>query len=387
MKKWKSGELDKNFGEQGRFYVGQGFLKVQVRRMRLDSKERILGVGVSALAGTYQDRITAMRIASNGTMDDSFHKGGFFFGEPNKEIVNGTGIAEAEGGVLFVGGVLKKQSLLLRIPVDGAAKYWTLSPDDAVDSYGMPVVELLSDGKILVASNYSDAENIERILLMRRLADGEPDPDFETIVLGKKGESYRLLDMTLRPEHNDVVIALSVTETLSGVFALYCFDLSTGGLKQEFGEGGKFFYQLPDWDDMKKSFKSVTYDEGLWLAGSVGDVTGLLFVFFIRLSVNGTVDMDFNGGNPIVLKGYSPFVVVQGDGKIILCASTIGPNDNVLRRYFPDGSQDLEYGENGIVYVGALGEEVSDLLIQSDEKLIVSVNEKNKAAVLYRFNS
>ena len=92
---------------------------------------------------------------------------------------------------------------------------------------------------------------------------------------------------------------------------------------------------------------------------------------------NGTLDMNFGVNGLIALDFTSSkqnyvALVVQDDGKFI-AGGNIGEPNNInflLVRHLPDGSFDSSFGNNGVVITDIKKDELADLKLQPDGKII-----------------
>ena len=96
----------------------------------------------------------------------------------------------------------------------------------------------------------------------------------------------------------------------------------------------------------------------------------------IRLNESGELDRTFsNDGFAPLLIPYARNIAIQPDGKVVLAGSLskdYGVSDLVLRRYLPDGTQDLSFGREGTVTDSRSQKDAAiDLFAQADGDLVV----------------
>ncbi|HUQ72085.1 MAG TPA: Ig-like domain-containing protein [Planctomycetaceae bacterium] len=116
---------------------------------------------------------------------------------------------------------------------------------------------------------------------------------------------------------------------------------------------------------------AIQADGKVLVAANAGEDFGLA-----RLNANGTPDISFGGGDGFAtadLGGFEYFrgMAVQADGKIVLAGG--GGGDFALARFNTDGTLDTTFDSDGILTtsLGDLDEEVADLAIQPDGKIVV----------------
>lgn len=100
-----------------------------------------------------------------------------------------------------------------------------------------------------------------------------------------------------------------------------------------------------------------------------------------RYERDGSLDATFGGGDGIVLDHFGlegsniGAVAVQADGKIVVAgSSSMYSSGLAVARYLPDGTRDLEFGENGLALLGMRldSTSVSGLAVQHDGRIVVS---------------
>jgi uncharacterized delta-60 repeat protein len=348
---WAGESLDQTFGENGVSFPGVDGASID--GLAQDGEGRLVGVGGGFTVGRYQ---------SNGSLDKSFGRGGSvtsFFGfdslahalaiQPDGKLVvagTGTGFFDAAvlarylpdgrldrsfgkngqarlslghrgGGALDV-AVLPNGRILAAGFGIGEDDRWkaaviafrpngtidrryngdglsTLTLEDGEGSIEFTVMQALRGGKLLLAGDIAG-----RVMLVRLLADGRPDPSFS-------GDGVAYVD----------------------VGGCRCRYASTTGLAL---------------DRRGRAVVSAS------LAGPDPEPAALL-----RFLPNGKLDRGFGKGGVVSVflgtRVNSHDVVIEHNGRIVLSASYNVPGSGEARvaamRYLPDGRLDRSFGRRG----------------------------------------
>lgn len=236
-------------------------------------------------------------------------------------------------------------------------------------SYGANAVVLQPDGKILVSTPYS---------LSRFNPDGIWDISFNAGATVPPSSSSR--DIVLQ-EDGKIVEARFMYPPVAPTydFALARYN-SDGSLDTSFDGDGWLTTDINGgYDDVD----SVTLqpDGQILLVGSSSDpVTYQSELALARYNPDGSLDLDF-GNNGIVLSDfgipdYWNSLALQSDGKI-LAVGAMKTSDNydfALARYHPDGSLDTSFDGDGLVTTDFFGDDdiARDVLLQPDGKIVVA---------------
>ena len=168
---------------------------------------------------------------------------------------------------------------------------------------------------------------------------------------------------------------------------IFCFSAATaqaapGDLDPTWGNGGITVSSLGTEETQEVAyFLHIQPDGKLIVSGyDNGNLAAAPFVSFIaRFNANGTLDTSFgtNGKiNSLVGSGeYYYATALQSDGKIVAAGYKRigGDSDFAVARYNSDGTLDATFGTNGkvITPVGSSVDEVGDMLLQPDGKIVV----------------
>lgn len=237
-------------------------------------------------------------------------------------------------------------------------------------------IALQDDGKIITAG-YDN--NLYDYMLARFNADGELDTSFGDagILIEQVGTIDKCNGLILQPD-STIIIAGSSDSKLS----MLRFN-NDGTLDTTFGEDGKVVASFED--QIVNIQDAVLLDDGkIILAGSIW-VEGVLHFLLSRFNADGTLDESFATGGYTTTgfesEYYQAFdVAIQTDEKLII-AGYIGfsNRDFGMVRYYPDGSIDTEFGDDGVVITDGFGEEdqINEITIQPDGKIIAAGYCKN----------
>lgn len=342
----------------------------------------------------------------DGTFDTSFGTQGTAEIDIAEAGTNGVYVSslaiQSDGGILVAGIAYKVTD------VDGFVL--RLSPSGALDtSFGnqgivrfnfAPNADIRSDdwvskvlvdklGRIVVLT-LSDqfpqsGTGTGYCILTRLLQNGSLDGTFgskgtSTQPIGVRQPFYILVEMTDAQIQQDGKILVGATTqrestTSPGVFSLHALVLrflDNGSLDTGFANNG--FFDVSTW----------TIFRALYLLPN-GQILILCIGGLARLDPNGLLDTTFGnlgrvsqpdmGGNAIV---------VAGDQKIIVSGIKYLPGSNKavsrLRRYWPDGTPDIRFGQGGQATVEMSGDFLMRLItIREDKYLIAACKISNQS--------
>ena len=269
------------------------------------------------------------------------------------------------------------------------------------------------DGKII----QSAAVSID-FCLIRYKPDGGLDSTFGTngkvITPVGTGQDY-IQFVTLQPDGKIVAVGNTYNQSNSD-FAILRYN-SDGTLDSSFGIGGKVITAVGSHDDY--AYRSAIQVDGkIIVAGSSGDSTGIFAYAMVRYNSNGSIDSSFGQNGKIVTHlghfityigntyygqysgEYANNVLIQTDGKIILGGESYshgGCYDYygyvycnpvfAMARYNINGIPDSSFGNNGKVVDSTFLFYPSAMIIQADNKIIVTGGNYDGNVLTERFNS
>ena len=242
------------------------------------------------------------------------------------------------------------------------------------------------DGKIIFGGMNESAGSFY-FTVARMLEDGTPDNAFGTngVTMHQliDGEDCFLFDLELQADGK--ILACGFTSDGMSTQAAVVRYKTNGTIDSTFATNGIF---LQDLDPMTMEYATaieVLSDGKILVGGINADFMTDADLFVTRLNDNGTLDNTFNGTGYTVVNqdGSQEFVIrmeVQADSKIVLAGYSfvdgVTDEDVLVVRLDENGVPDDAFGTNGFVVMplGDTDDEVTDLAIQTDGKILVTVN-------------
>jgi serralysin len=241
------------------------------------------------------------------------------------------------------------------------------------------------DNKI-VAGGYSQPQGgIGQFVLARYDTSGSLDNGFGTagkIIVPNSGVDNRLNGVTLQADGKILAVGTALTAPFSPWSTLLVRYNANGTIDNGFGTNGRVTTQVGTKCDAYKIL--VQPDGKILLCGTQYDDS---YSILVRYNANGTIDNGF-GTNGIVQFGEfgtGVSIALQPDGKILVSGEfwgTVilnGPHSGVAR-HNADGTKDLSFGLNGVCYLAAPGAVQGDnmwgghdLKVLPNGKILVSV--------------
>lgn len=177
-------------------------------------------------------------------------------------------------------------------------------------------------------------------------------------------------------------------------FTLVRYNID-GTLDNSFGDDGKV---MTDIDNDDYIYDLAIQPDGKIIAAGYTEPGTNYVMTLVRYNTDGTLDNSFNSGGIVFVNvGHDNpclSIALQDDGKIVAAGYYYNGSDRdfTIARFNSDGSQDVSFGENGIVttIIGAEDETAASVAIQSDDKIIIAGyydNGTDDDIVLARFNS
>ncbi len=347
---------------------------------------------------------TVVRYNSDGTADNSF--GANAIAQAGFQDAEAYTVSlQADGKILMAG---RAQTLsdgydfaLVRFNDDG-------SLDNGFGSQGKVATDLgnspdigftaaiQNDGKIIVAGTSSSAHS--NMSLVRYNTDGIIDTSFlnHGRILNDMGSSSAGYSASVLPD-GKIIVAGFYDNGSNSDFLLSRFN-TDGSLDFSFPGGGNETQDLNGASDVANSI-AVQSNGKMVVAGYSFNGSNNDFAI-VRFNTDGSLDMAFDGDGivftDILTNSYdlANSVAMQQDGKIVAAGlADNGTNyDIAVVRYNSDGSKDNSFDSDGIVTTDIDNsiDYGSTVLIQPDQKIIVAgfsfVNSSYKL-VLVRYNS
>lgn len=386
-----SGILDPTFN-------ASGFDIMDIQQLDLfqdvivQSDQKIVAVGMS-FNDNYISTAYAMRFLPSGELDTEFGGDGRFFIEVDNEAnIYGVTI-NAEGKIILVGSTTDYQNykmLLIQVNPDG-------SIDNSFGTNGITTVnvglvevnkadyafdvDIDADGNILVAGSSLDTAYMNMPTVVRFTPSGQVDQTF-----GNQGvasipaiHGENVFDCIKVQNDGKIVAAGHYAQGLLWFVLLVTRFNEDGSLDQSFGDNGIIKYSYSNVDDEAYGL-DITPQGNILIAGFVGSATYNYDAYVVQFKPNGQLDSTF-GTNGVIIEDFGNYdvakdVKVLDNGKIVVVGeSGEGPPnayDLAVWQYNADGSPDLSFGQNGMAThtIDDYNVMLHGLDIQSDGKVV-----------------
>ncbi|MBU0486550.1 MAG: T9SS type A sorting domain-containing protein [Bacteroidetes bacterium] len=252
-------------------------------------------------------------------------------------------------------------------------------------------VAVQPDGKILVAGYTMETNFLYDFLALRYNPDGSLDSTFGVngiaiTPIGSFNNDDAGFDAILKPDGKLLIAGGS-----SGDFALMCLN-TDGSLDNSFGINGVVVTDFYFEGDV--GYSLAIQSDGKTIVGGVTsttcDSTRIDFAL-LRYYPDGSIDTTFGDEGRVITiisndDDWAYSVSVQSDEKIIL--NGYANEDFAIVRYNTDGSIDSTFGTTGVIFIdynGDLDRSYSSV-IQEDDKIIVAGTSASDFAMV-RLNS
>ncbi len=257
-------------------------------------------------------------------------------------------------------------------------------------------VAVQPDGKVVAAGDTYDGFTYTIFAVARFNANGSLDASFSgdgvtfTQFYGSSDDIARAV--AVQPD-GKILVAGESDNSGTRYFAITRLN-ADGSTDSSFGIGGKATVYM----DGVASAMAIQPDRKIVLTGAAFNGINQDFGV-IRLNPDGSLDGTFDGDGKLTTtiglgSDYPTGAVIQPDGKIVVAGKMHnGSNyDFALIRFNADGSLDNSFDFNAITLtgIGSGNDELTDLALQPDGKLVVSGyahNGTNNDFALARFNS
>jgi uncharacterized delta-60 repeat protein len=405
-----AGDLDPTFSTDGKFtdLLGEGArpgASFSAVALQPDGKIVATGVASSSVA-------VVARVTPGGTLDTTFDSDGKLLhplGAGTGEAMFPSAIAVQADGKLLVAGTVGNfttqvnRAAVIRLTPGGALDT-TLDGDGilvtqlgagASPHSSVSAVEVLPDGRILLAGGATNSSGGSETLLARRNVDGSPDQSFGSgglrliqMGVGTNANSGAN-DMELQPD-GKIVVAGSATDTNAtqpdaGFVAR--FDANGLALDSSFGTGGKYLGRFGTTDhQVTISALSLQPDGKPVVVGNAHDTTQNLphsEAMVARLNVDGAGPDSGFGTNGAFLRTFEGAagdaslgdVVVQPDGKVVAVGNGEGQGFTVLvLRLTGAGALDPSFSGDGrdLTQLGQLSSGFGAVALAPDGKIVAA---------------
>lgn len=364
------------------FNIGTGFPPTStvsgISLIKLQSDGKIIvGGSFTSYNGVAQNNITSeglIRLNSNGSIDSTFNIGTGFFGG------NYNSLAFQTDGKMLIGGSFTSYQGIT------ANRLIRLNSNGSIDTsfnigvgFNSGVIEpaIQSDGKILIAGDFTTFNGLVQNRLVRLNTDGSKDTTFD---IGTGFESY-VTKLIIQPD-GKIIVAGGFT-TFSGNSQNKLIRLNTGGSKDTTFNIGTGFPNI--------AFSSLDIiqqqDNKIIGYGNFTKYNDVSQNGFVRINTNGTEDETYLLGNPGFNDGVSTgtsgtgvgTLCLQSDGKLLVGGAFVsfnGLTENKLIRFNSDGKKDTTFNIRSpsqpyLPYTGFDTGSVGAIAVQTDGKILV----------------
>ena len=253
-----------------------------------------------------------------------------------------------------------------------------LTFNPGISAYGILTTAVQSDGKIIIAGNFTSYNGIAIKRIARLNANGTLDTTFNPGI-GPVGISSSVDKISIQSD-GKIIIAGGFT-SYNGIAINHIARLNANGTLDTTFNPRASVNRVP-------ATLAIQSDGKIIIGGSFTSYNGIARNGIARLNTDGTLDTDFNPGTGISFSQYYIYYVktisFQSDGKIIVggdFASYNGIAINNIARLNTDGTLDTTFNP------GSLGaRSVYITSVQSDGKIIIArVNSSYQGLTYYGF--
>jgi uncharacterized delta-60 repeat protein len=254
-----------------------------------------------------------------------------------------------------------------------------------------------ADGKVLVAATADEySTSTHKIVVLRFLADGRPDPGFGTAgkVVLERADIKRVIGLAVQVNGRIIVAASGAAGNPGGIGFFYVARLdATGKLDTTYSDA---HVGVTVQRGLAADYNAVAMasDGGVVVAGSFRNLDNSSGLVVARLDPDGTLDKSFGDGGTLLRPppaGYTYWyetvasVAVRPDGTIIVGGSIGWPSMMsglpvsgwfLLTRITRAGALDPTFGNGGSVYTDVAGgsggraSALSAMTLQADGKIV-----------------
>ena len=400
------GDLDPSFSDDGKQITDieggpdRGF------GLAPQANGRIVVVGDSrSESGTEGNKFLTLRYQSNGALDEDFSDDGFDtkqIGDPISPASSATAAVLQPGGKIVVAGQAfnaqgNNDFAVIRYLANGTMD--TSFGDNGirlVDFNGggdRPVgMALQSTGKIVIAGNTGDGDDIGNFAVARLTPDGTLDKSFTgdgTTTIDFPSSSTFDMAAALAVDSDDKIVMVGHVDVPppasandgplgSAIRQSAVARLNPDGSPDSsFGDGGRVVLIVSETEEDEAYAVTVDHSGRILVSGRV-DFAG----YIARLRNDGVLHSSFgiNGVMMLPTQEGTRGLAMQVDGKII-AAGNVFPDNLVVSRLKPDGSIDSSFGSAGHATVTQIAFATNiDLRIDKANKIVVAATATSGAS-------
>ncbi|MCF8459683.1 MAG: T9SS type A sorting domain-containing protein [Flavobacteriales bacterium] len=382
------GELDPSFGTNGIIETSLGiYAEEKVNDMLLLPNGQILMASTRYINSSYA--FLVQRFNSDGSMDPTFAgMGSFVFDTDGIADYLMAMALQPDGKVILFGySETSPKFSMTAVRIDGDGYLDTGFGDNGVVSVAVPGSDLFGNdvvvqpnGKIILAGHVNGLYDAFRVARLN--TNGTLDGSFGTsgiAIMSGIASAYPIVEL-----QSDGKIVLAGVHQISASLQEFCvMRLNTdGSYDTDFsGDGTQLVTVEASYSQQRPYGMAIQPDGKLVLAGVAGFAQNSATTF-IRLNTDGEPDAGFaNSGIRISFFALGDNVLtdvlIQPDGVILACGYTIdldGLEDWILTRVDADGNPDITFGTSTLVNTEFTGGDAraQALAIQPDGKILAA---------------
>ncbi|MEX0996194.1 MAG: T9SS type A sorting domain-containing protein [Flavobacteriaceae bacterium] len=326
-----------------------------VRTISIQNDEKIIiGGGFTSYNGVPRNSIA--RLNTDGSLDTSFDPGTGANGDIYTSSIQ-------SDGKIIIGGAFSSydgtaRNYIARLNTDGSLDT-SFDPGSGAN-FGVLTTSIQSDGKIIIAGNFTSYAGTVRNYIARINTDGSLDTSFDP----GTGANGAIKTSSIQSD-GKIIIAGNFT-SYSGTLRNYIARLNTdGSLDTTFDPGsGANFYMLATY---------IQSDGKIIIGGAFSSYDGTTRNYIARLNTDGSLDTSFDPGSGANSTIHT--ISIQSNGKIIIAGQFTDYNGTSkigIARLNSNGSLDNSFDpgtgtgpDTGLfIFIGSTS-------IQSDGKIIV----------------
>ncbi len=350
--------------------------------------------------------------AQSGELDPTFNTTGYNVVQGGFQDVYQDVTVQADGKIVAVGtklnpGFITSDLRIARYNSDG-------TPDNTFGTNGIVdfvigdaqfgyAVEVLADGKILVAGGVSDQVGSLQWLLLRLNEDGSTDISFALggfqLVDYINGNEDLAYEMAIQPDGKILLAGVVVDELQRYTPAIYRFT-DNGFLDLDFGVDGLAIVPVVEGENEFSAIK-VRPDGKIVAIGHYSEVFNDWGVLVAQFDANGVLDPSFGTGGYTVeavgnIQAEAYGLALTAAGDIIVAGTTKDENitfDMFVGRFSSTGVLDASFGTDGFtVYTGTDENVAYDCVLDANGKILVGGTTggtffENRDLTVWRFNA
>jgi uncharacterized delta-60 repeat protein/uncharacterized repeat protein (TIGR02543 family) len=300
----------------------------------------------------------------SGSIDITFKPGTGADSEINSMAVQSDGKIIIAGDFTTYNGISRNH--IARLNADGTLDT-SFDPGSGANNT-IYAVAVQSNGKIIIAGDFTEYNGISRSRIARLNTDGTLDAAFDP----GSGADNSVYSVAIQDDGK--IIAGGIFTKYNGSDSSYLVRIDTDG-------GYDSDFDMSNGPDNSVNTIAIQPDGNIIVAGSFQNCGGDARNRIARFEDDGTLDTTFDPGTGADNEIFS--AVLQSNGKVVLGGifSNYAGSDNYLARSNDDGSRDTGFSSSG----SGADFEISSIAIQSDGKILIGGNFENYNSAACRY--